>query len=291
MTKRTYLTLSVIIVLVGILSPVPRVHGAFIRGDVDASGEMNLVDAVRVFRFLFLGVQVDCANAVDANDDGALDATDGIHVISYIFLNGAPPAPPFPDCGEDPTEHEWSCNRFAPCQGSSGGFFYVIDRSSSSRNGELQKAKELVVGSITELSSAVRFGVVFFDAEVRKFPADGRPAIASQENKDAAIAWVNSTQSGYASCILDGLLAALLFANSSTARRNLIIYMGDGGTTCVAVNQTTYPNLTLTEVRAQNFKRHQINTIKIGSDDEGAKSAFLKQLADQNGGSFSIVAK
>ncbi len=114
MSKRTFLALSVVIVLVGVFSPL-RVHGAFIRGDVDASGKMNLVDAVRVFRFLFLGVQVDCADAVDANDDGALDTTDGIHVISYVFLNGAPPAPPFPDCGEDPTDDEWTCNRFAPC--------------------------------------------------------------------------------------------------------------------------------------------------------------------------------
>ncbi len=44
MRKRTFLSLSVVMVLVGVFSPVPRVHGAFIRGDVDASGKVNLVD-------------------------------------------------------------------------------------------------------------------------------------------------------------------------------------------------------------------------------------------------------
>ena len=131
---------------------------------------------------------------------------------------------------------------------------------------------------------------MFSDRNIQRFPVDGKPLLASQENKDAAIAFVDSRQAGSASCLLKGLTTALAFANSSTARRNVIIYMGDGGATCPGEGtQAQYTNRILTEVQAQNVKRHQINAIGIGTA-ASVNSAFLQQLVSQNGGTFRRVA-
>ena len=44
-----------------------------------------------------------CPDAADTTDDGQIDISDAIALFSYQFSGGAPPAAPFPDCGEDPT--------------------------------------------------------------------------------------------------------------------------------------------------------------------------------------------
>ena len=50
--------------------------------------------------------ELDCEDAADANDDEALDISDAIYVLGSLFVGGAPPPPPFPDCGADPTPEE-----------------------------------------------------------------------------------------------------------------------------------------------------------------------------------------
>ncbi|MCZ6792974.1 MAG: hypothetical protein O7J95_05100 [Planctomycetota bacterium] len=85
---------------------------AFVRGDADSSGEINLTDGIRILSFLFLGQEAPtCRDAADTDDDGVLRLTDSIVIFDWLFQGGAGPRPPGPsttsyapaDCGEDTT--------------------------------------------------------------------------------------------------------------------------------------------------------------------------------------------
>ena len=66
---------------------------SFIRGD-----------AICSLGFLFAREQVPCHDALDSNDDGALDIGDPIYLLTYMFGGGSPPPPPFGGtCGPEPT--------------------------------------------------------------------------------------------------------------------------------------------------------------------------------------------
>ena len=49
---------------------------------------------------LFLGgPEPGCVAATNVNGDKAVDISDATYLLHYLFLGGAAPAPPFPDCG------------------------------------------------------------------------------------------------------------------------------------------------------------------------------------------------
>ncbi|MEM7262392.1 MAG: hypothetical protein AAF488_10420, partial [Planctomycetota bacterium] len=76
---------------------VERFH--FVRGDVDADGAINITDPVFLLNFLFLGGQEPpCLDAADADDDGGLrpNITDAIIILSWLFQGGSAPAEPTP---------------------------------------------------------------------------------------------------------------------------------------------------------------------------------------------------
>ena len=95
----------------------PAGAASFIRGDSDANGALEVTDPVRVFGFLFLGnpVELGCHDAADADDSGFLDISDGIYALNFLFTGGPQPAPPYPDCGEDPTGDDLDCALFSLC--------------------------------------------------------------------------------------------------------------------------------------------------------------------------------
>jgi hypothetical protein len=64
-----------------------------------------LTDAVAVLSVLFLGAPpLECADAGDVDDDGALGLTDAVVLLLHLFVSGPAPAPPgLGACGEDPT--------------------------------------------------------------------------------------------------------------------------------------------------------------------------------------------
>lgn len=85
----------------------------FTRADVNQDGRRDISDAVRIFQFLFLGIdEVSCLDAADTDDSGAVDISDGIFLLNYLFLGGPPPRPPFPGCGDDPTADALDCAKF-----------------------------------------------------------------------------------------------------------------------------------------------------------------------------------
>jgi sugar lactone lactonase YvrE len=84
------------------------------RGDVDASGNLNITDPISTFNYLFVGGTVlACIDAADVNDDNVVNITDGIVSLTFQFLGGVAPSAPFPACGDDPTPDALACESTA----------------------------------------------------------------------------------------------------------------------------------------------------------------------------------
>ncbi len=90
-------------------------HRAFIRGDANADGELDVCDAVKILLICFAGHPSPCLDAADEDDSGAVDITDAIHNLSYLFKGGSPPPFPFPDCGADTSEDALGCEVYQSC--------------------------------------------------------------------------------------------------------------------------------------------------------------------------------
>ncbi len=83
---------------------------AFVRGDTNGDGTADIADVVRMLGALFLEEgPILCDDALDTNDDGGADISDPIALLFYLFAGGPPPAKPFPQAGEDPTEDGLHC--------------------------------------------------------------------------------------------------------------------------------------------------------------------------------------
>ena len=121
-SRRIYRALLVGLVVLAVLAdPTPRggrsaLAAPFVRGDTDASGDLDLTDGVRVFLSLFLGgIELSCRNAADIDDSGVVEISDGIGLLNFLFRNGSPPVAPFPFCGLDQTADELGCVAYSPC--------------------------------------------------------------------------------------------------------------------------------------------------------------------------------
>jgi hypothetical protein len=75
---------------------------SFHRGDVDDNGDLQLTDAVNLLSFMFLGMaSPTCMDAADADNNGMIDITDAIFILNRLFLGGPELPAPGPDCGVD----------------------------------------------------------------------------------------------------------------------------------------------------------------------------------------------
>jgi len=196
---------------------------------------------------------------------------------------------PFDAIGENGDEEDApEIVTFYGVQLEGDGFFYVIDRSGTMANGELQVAKREVIKNITEFTERVQFGVFFFDAGLMKFPSSGQPADANPAMKASAISFVSSTPNGGGTCPQAALLAALRMSQQASARRKVIVFLSDGHTACSGADGPQYKAATIAAVSAQNFQRAVVNTIGVVEiiDEE-----FLRSLAGSNGGTYTKVGK
>ena len=50
-------------------------------------------------------------DALDVNDDGALEIADAVQLLYFLFLGGPPPSLPFPSPGLDPTPFDAATSR------------------------------------------------------------------------------------------------------------------------------------------------------------------------------------
>ena len=171
------------------------------------------------------------------------------------------------------------------------GIFYVIDRSASMMDsGELAIAKREVVKNIMELSHETEIGIVFFDRGIVKFPASGRPVKMTSAIKASATNFVQSIPGGGGSCVKEGLIEGLLYANLSSADRKVLLYVGDGGGTCNGSNKQEYLSSTLSVVRSQNFQMAQINTIGV-LQINNLRDEFLRALSNSNYGTYRKITR
>lgn len=84
----------------------------FARGDCNGDAVVNIADPVFVLNVLFVmpGLNPECIDACDGNDDGAFDIGDAVVVLSSLFVPSAPPLPaPGPVCGQDQTPDTLTC--------------------------------------------------------------------------------------------------------------------------------------------------------------------------------------
>ncbi len=86
---------------------------AFVRGDANADGAVNLSDVITVLEYLFNQKNVTCLSALEANGDGSFDLSDAVYLLLYLFNSAGRPEAPFPECG---TAGSVQCESFPPCE-------------------------------------------------------------------------------------------------------------------------------------------------------------------------------
>jgi membrane-associated phospholipid phosphatase len=96
-----------------------RPLAGFIRGDANASGDINISDPIWILNSLFSGGPLSpCFDAADVNDDDRVNITDALYGIAHQFLGGAAPPAPFPFCGTDLESDPLACPPGStPCGG------------------------------------------------------------------------------------------------------------------------------------------------------------------------------
>jgi hypothetical protein len=282
-----------------LVTGAPGAEDLFVRGDADADARVLASDALAILGFLFHGESdaVRCLDAADVDDDGGVSLSDAVYLLNALFRGTAPPPAPFPFCGPDPTADGLSCEfrgrcltpfEFAGREIAADGVFFLLDRSRSMQDsGELHLAKRAIIETLSETWSIPQLGVIIFDANLLTFPADGRPADGREAAvRGTAIRFVNAAPGESGTCVLKGLLAALDLVSRSTAGRNVIIYVGDGGGTCGG-NESNYHTLTLQEATAANNGRAEIHAFGVLMAGRTAQEQFLRALAAANGGTYS----
>lgn len=76
----------------------------FVRGDVNADGQLTLADTIHTLGYLFQGGDApSCMAAADANDDEEVDLADVVFSLRALFAGGDPLPAPWPTAGVDPT--------------------------------------------------------------------------------------------------------------------------------------------------------------------------------------------
>ena len=103
------------LVLAAVVVPAEDARPTCVRGDANQDGGLSVSDPIATLRFLFLGEELHCFSAADANDDERFDITDGVFTLLYEFGGGMPPAAPFFECGLDPTPDDLGCRNPGPC--------------------------------------------------------------------------------------------------------------------------------------------------------------------------------
>jgi hypothetical protein len=95
----------------------PAPSERFRRGDADGNGAIQISDPIRTLSYLFLaGEPPPCSDAADSDDSGDLDITDAIYILSFQFLGGPAPKSPFPGCGIDEWMDALDCKAYLGCQ-------------------------------------------------------------------------------------------------------------------------------------------------------------------------------
>ena len=112
--------LSVWLCCVLSLSTTLSAEAPFRRGDANADGAVDISDGVSTLAYLFLGgAAPKCDDAADTDDNGALEITDAVFTFSFLFTGGTQiPLPGPTGCGVDPTSDTLACGVYQPADAS-----------------------------------------------------------------------------------------------------------------------------------------------------------------------------
>jgi len=95
-----------------ILVTPPVSWNPFLRGDSNADGAVDVSDPLFTLNFLFIGgSDLRCEDSADGNDDGAVDLSDAISTLKSLFLGGPSLPAPYPQTGLDPTPDQLGCEQ------------------------------------------------------------------------------------------------------------------------------------------------------------------------------------
>ena len=91
----------------------PFAPKTFVRGEANQDAAVDISDALFLLAYLFLGGErPTCLDALDVDDSGALEITDAVRLLGLLFLGGTDPPPPYPERGKDPTADPLTCLGF-----------------------------------------------------------------------------------------------------------------------------------------------------------------------------------
>lgn len=86
------------------------------RGDSNGDGAVDVSDSVFTLGFLFLGGPAPaCFDGADSNDDSVVDLSDAVYSLEWLFAGGSPPPEPFERCDWDPTPDGLDCRAYDGC--------------------------------------------------------------------------------------------------------------------------------------------------------------------------------
>lgn len=102
-----------------VLEPSAPVDGPvwFRRSDANQDGLSDMSDAVEILAELFLGEGSGrgCPQSLDVDDNGAIELTDSVYLLTFLFNGGDAPPAPFGSCGADLSAGGLTCEIYAPC--------------------------------------------------------------------------------------------------------------------------------------------------------------------------------
>ena len=82
----------------------------FIRGDVNYDGVVSQADVSSIIRSFQTNHASPCNSAADFDDSGAIEISDLINLVGFIYFRGRAPARPYPHPGFDGTPDDLPCD-------------------------------------------------------------------------------------------------------------------------------------------------------------------------------------
>ncbi len=98
---------------------ITSTESVFLRGDCNDDGAVDISDAVCILNWLFVGdAAPGCIAATNTNGDDAANISDATYLLDHLFLGKAAPVAPFPDCGPGmvPADTTLGCANPPNCQ-------------------------------------------------------------------------------------------------------------------------------------------------------------------------------
>jgi hypothetical protein len=168
---------------------------------------------------------------------------------------------------------------------------FCLDYSNSMRKrGELELQTREALRTFDELSSRVRFGIVFYGGTADLFRR--QLVVADATNKAAAKRAIVAKPLSLGTCMGPALRKALKLLHGE--KHGVVILAGDGKpTTCPhggGADKAMIRRQVLAEALAGNAERSVvIHSIYVGDPSAGDPLNFMRQIGRDHGGSFRVV--